>query len=214
MPAAPDRQNVREEELLRRFVAARDDGDSDGARHWWGRLAEASFDRVRGMVDLRARRYGLSDDERQEAVQRSLVKLWQNMITSFEGATMGEFVNATRSLVEFACKDVQRGAAKRTSREAALSGDPEKPHPDWRGDEIAQQRHRRAAEQADAAEFVAWALPRLTNERRRRVLELTLTNAPAEAIAAELDVTMDNLYALRSRGLKDLRKLRDDWLEA
>src|SRR4051794_30640890 len=56
----PDQGSVglSEEELLRRFVACRDTGDGDGALRWWGDLVEANFDRVRGMVDVRASRYG------------------------------------------------------------------------------------------------------------------------------------------------------------
>jgi RNA polymerase sigma factor (sigma-70 family) len=212
--AARDQRNVREEELLRKFVACRDDGDGDGARHWWGKLAETSFDRVRGMVDGRAYRYGLSHDEREEAVQRALVKLWRNMVHTFRGSTMGEFVNATKSLVEVVCMDVQRGAAKRTQRETALTDNPDTPHPEWKADELAHQQHRRETEQADAAAFITWALPQMKHERQKRVVELTLAGMPAEEIAAELDVSMDNLYQLRSRGLKELRKLRDRWFEA
>src|SRR4051812_14928010 len=152
------------------------------------------------MVDLRARHYGLDADERQEATQRALVKLWNNMVRTFRGTTMGEYVNATKQLVEFACADVQRDAARRTERETRLEDDPDSPHPDWKVDELAHQDDRRAAERKDAADFVAWAVPQLENERRRRVVERTLDDARAEEIAAELDVTMDNLYALRSRG--------------
>ena len=36
------------------------------------------------------------------------------------------------------------------------------------------------------------------------MLERTLDGVPAEDIAAELDVSMDNLYAIRSRAMKDL----------
>jgi DNA-directed RNA polymerase specialized sigma24 family protein len=216
VPAGPDQQNVglTEEQLLKRFVERRDAGDGDGARQAWGKLATASFDRVRGMVDVRARKYGLDADERQEAVQGALVKLWNNMVRTFRGTTMGEYVNATKQLVEFACADVQRDAARRTEHETRLEDDAENVHPDWKADELADQDHRRAGEQKDAADFVAWAVPQLSNERRRRVVELTLSDAHAEDIAGELDVTMANLYALRSRGIKDLRKLWDDWFEA
>ena len=95
----------------------------------------------------------------------------------------------------------------------AGSADPERANPDWRGDELAQQRHRRDEEQAEAAGFVAWALPQMGNERRRLVVERTLDGVPAEDIADELGVSMDNLYALRSRGLKDLRALSDRWFD-
>ena len=204
MPAGPDQTHVglTEEELLKAFVARRDAGDGDAARPAWEQLIEASFDRVRGMVDARARRFGLSPDEREEALQQALVRLWRKMIGTFRGTTMGEYVNAMKRLVDFACIDVQRDAARRTEHEAALEDDAAKPEGD-----------HRAEERRDAADFVAWAVPRLKNERRRRVVELTLADRPAEEIAAELDVTMDNLYALRSRGLKDLGKLRDEWFE-
>jgi DNA-directed RNA polymerase specialized sigma24 family protein len=216
VPARPDQQNVglTEEQLLKRFVVRRDAKDVEGARQAWEQLAEASFDRVRGMVDVRARRYGLDADERQEAVQRALVKLWSNMVRTFRGTTMGEYVNATKQLVEYACADVQRDAARRTEHETRLEDDPDKPHPGWKTDELAQQNYERDAERKDAAEFVAWAVPQLTNERRRRVAELTLKEAAAEDIAEELGVSMANLYALRSRGVKDLRKLWDGWFEA
>ena len=216
MPAGSDRQNVglTEEQLLTRFVACRDASDADGARRAWEELAVASFDRVRGMVDVRARRYGLSPDERQEAVQVALVKLWNNMVRTFRGTSMGEYVNAMKALVEFACADVQRAAARRTEHETRLEDDADRPNHDWKADELAHEAHRRGAERQDAADFVSWAVPQLTNERRRRVIERTLDEAPAEEIAAELGVSMDNLYQLRTRGLKDLRELRDDWFEA
>jgi DNA-directed RNA polymerase specialized sigma24 family protein len=203
---------LRDEELLRRFVACREVSDGDGALHWWGKLVEANFDRVRGMVDLRARRYGLSADERQEAVQQALVKLWRNMVRSFEGTTMGEWVNSTRALVEFTCKDVQRTGAKRTRRETGFdttAADAERANPAWKGDEAAHQRRRRDDEKTEAAGFVAWGLQQIDDDRRRLVLERTLDGVPAEDIAAELDVSMANLYAIRSRAVKDLSKLKD-----
>jgi len=212
--AARDQRNVREEELLRKFVAARDGGDADGARYWWGKLAEAGFDRVRGMVDARVWRYGFSDDERQEAVQRALVKLWDKMIHSFKGSSMGELANATSSLVDFVCKDVQRGAARRTNRETGLYESPEQPHPEWKADQLAEQDHQRAGEQAEAGDFLSWAVPRMKNERQRLVIERTLDGVPAEEIAAELEVSTENLYQLRSRGLRDLRGLWDTWIES
>ena len=205
-----------DDEILRRFVACRDAGDGDGALRWWTKLVEANFDRVRSMVDVRAGRYRLSAAECDEAVQRALVKLWRRMVISFKGATMGEWVNATRTLVDLVCKDVQRDAARRGGRETSFDpgwADPERANPGWRGDELAEQRHRRDEERADAASFVEWALPQIPDDRRRLVIERTLDGVPAADIARELAVSMDNLYALRSRGLKDLSKLSDQWYE-
>jgi DNA-directed RNA polymerase specialized sigma24 family protein len=134
------------------------------------------------------------------------------MVLTFKGTTMGEFVNSTKSLVDGVCMDVQRAGARRTSRETsfdATAPDPELTNPNWKGDEAAQQRHRRDAEKAEAEGFVAWALPQIDDERRRHVIERTLDGVPAEDIAAELGVSMANLYAIRSRAVKDLRKLKD-----
>jgi RNA polymerase sigma factor (sigma-70 family) len=201
---------LRDEELLRRFVACREAGDGDGALHWWARLVEAKFDLVQLLVDRRAGRYGLSHDEREEAVSAALVKLWRNMARTFHGTTMGEWVNATKTLVETTCMDVQRRAAKRTRRETSFDvADPETTNPEWKGAKKAEEDYLRDAEKAEAAGFIAWALPQIDDDRRRLVLERTLDGQPGEEIAAELDVSMANLYAIRSRGLKDLRKLRD-----
>jgi DNA-directed RNA polymerase specialized sigma24 family protein len=75
--------------------------------------------------------------------------------------------------------------------------------------ELARRRHDREDERREAADFVAWALPRIANERRRTVLERTLDGVPAAAIAADLGVSMDNLYQLRRRALSDLAKLKE-----
>jgi RNA polymerase sigma factor (sigma-70 family) len=201
---------LRDEELLRRFVACREAGDGDGALHWWGQLVERKFDLVQLLVDRRASRYGLSHDERDEAVQAALVKLWRNMVRTFHGTTMGEWVNSTKTLVETTCMDVQRKAAKNTERETSFDvADPETSNPDWKGAAKAEQTYLRDAEKAEAAGFVAWALPQIGDDRRRLVLERTLDGVPADEIAAELGVGMDNLYAIRSRAVKDLRKLKD-----
>jgi DNA-directed RNA polymerase specialized sigma24 family protein len=207
------RVGLREEELLRRFVACREAGNVADATRWWDELAAAGFERVRVMVDRRAGRYGFSYDEREEAVSLALRKLWERMGTTFVGTTMGEYVNAMKQLVEYACQQVQRAAAQRRERETTFdpwAPDDEAGNPDWKGNRSAQERWRRDAEKGEAAEFIAWAVPQL-EERRRRVMERSLDGVKAPEIAGELGVSMANLYQLRSRALKDLAKLRGDW---
>ena len=194
-----------DEEELRRFVAARRAGDAAAAARHWTALVEANLDRVCGLVDLWARGGRLSADEREDATSLALVKLWRNMVHTFEGATMGEWVNATRACVEFACRDVQRRAARAHARTAPLEEDEAG---DRQLAELAREQARRAEEAGEARSFVDWALPRL-EPRRRAVLELTLEGVPADEIAARLDVSMPNLYQLRSRGLRDLAKLKE-----
>lgn len=205
---------LRDEELLRRFVACRDAGDADGARRCWVGLIDANHDRIRAMVDLRASRYRLSPTERDDAVQLALVNLWKNMVRTFKGSTMGEWVLSTRQLVDFACRQVQRDAAKRSGRQTSLdagTGDSEAANPDWKLDELSWQKHRRDEERGEASDFVAWALPQVDDERQRVVIERTLDGVPAEDIAQELDVTVANLYKIRERAVKSIGRLWPRW---
>ncbi len=192
-----------DEQTLRRFVACRDAGDEPGAQRAWRELVTDSYDRVAAMVAIWGRDGRLSADEQEEAVQRALIKLWQNMVHTFHGTSAGEFVNALKTCAGYACADVQRAAARRAGR---LSPVDEAVRHEWR---IATEEHRRAAERDDARGFLEWGLPRVADERRRHVLERTLDGAPAAEIAGELGVTLENLYQLRSRGLKDLAKLKE-----
>jgi RNA polymerase sigma factor (sigma-70 family) len=192
-----------DEERLRRFVACRDAGDVAGAHREWEALVESNFDRIAGFVTLQARGR-LSPQERDDAVQRAIVKVWRNMVSTFAGTSVGEWVNAVRTCAGFAVVDVQREAARRSSREIALDEAQE-----YQWSDVAHQEHRRGGERADARDFVAWSLPQMHNDRQRVVIERSLDGVPAEEIAAELAVSLPNLYQLRSRGLKDLAKLKE-----
>jgi RNA polymerase sigma factor (sigma-70 family) len=207
--------SARDEENLSRFVACRDAGDAAGARASWERLLEDNFDRIRAMVDA----WGwdkLSADEREEAVSRAGVRLWRNMISTFEGTSMGEWVNATRRCVAYACADVQRAAARRSGVEVSLErpagateGDGASAH-EWRLGQLAEQERRREEERAEARDLVASALSRMADARQRLVLERTIDGVPGQEIAAELGVSMPNLYQLRSRGQRELARLIED----
>ena len=194
----------RNEETLCRFIACREAGDVVGARRWWARLLEDNFDRIRGLVDAHAWAM-LSAEERDEAVALVCVKVWKNLAVTFRGASMGEWVNATRQCVAYACADVQRGAARRRRREAPL----EARAAARAGCRAAHEEVQRSGERTDAHDFVVWALPRMRSERQRVVVERTLDGVPAEAIAGELGVGIDNLYQLRSRALRDLATLKE-----
>ena len=130
------------------------------------------------------------------------------MLTTFKGTTVGEWVNATRQCVAFACADVQRAAARRRRLETPLDGDAPGTA-ERRVAALALEEQQRSVERAEARAFVVWALPRMRNERQRVVVERTLDGVPAEEIAGELGVGMDNLYQLRSRGLRDLATLKE-----
>lgn len=222
MASARDSQDVvrHDEHKLRRFLAARRSGDEATARRWWDELVCDNFDRVRAMVRLRSRGH-LSPDEQDEALQRALIKLSNNMMLTFRGASMGEWVESTRTLVYGVCIDTQRRATVISRRERALSQTDDQGQDTERLDAAvyaAIERERRDQDGADQdAEdlergrgFLDWAVPRLS-PKRRAVIELDRKNVPVDEIQARLGVTRDVVYASRSRALKDLARLRGSY---
>jgi len=201
-----------EEEHLRRFVRARERGDAGAMRLAWEELVVDFHDRMDGLVGA-THRGRLDREEHELAVQLALAKFATNLLTTFKGTSVGELVNASKRLAHGVCVDVQRASVRRRRHEGpsldsgwAATGD-DGPTPAWDAEEAARV-HTRDAERADAREFVEWALPQLSGDRRR-VLELTLHGAELPEIMRELAVSRDNAYQLRSRGLKDLRALKE-----
>lgn len=209
-----------DEEKLRRFLAARRTGDEAGARRWWEELLADNFDRVRGMVMIESRRH-LSHDERQEALQRALIKIANKMIYTFRGTSMGEWVESTRTLVRFACIDTQRRAAAISKHERSMDepGRNDDEPSRWDAEVYAAIEARRREEEGLAEDeeavrhgqaFLDWAVPKLS-PKRRAVIELDREEVPVDAIQQRLGVSRDVVYASRSRALKDLAKLRDEY---
>ncbi len=222
MAATRDPRQVgrHDDEKLRRFLAARTAGDEAGARRWWDELVSDNFDRVRGMVVLQSRGH-LSADEQDDALQRALVKLFNNMIATFRGTSMGEWVESTRTLVKFACIDTQRRAMTISTHERSLEprGRDDDDDGRWDVDVYAaieqQRREQESAEQDverlhDGQAFLDWAVPRLS-AKRRAVIELDRAEVPVDEIQERLGVSRDVVYASRCRALKDLAKLREEY---
>ena len=218
----PPRVRSHEGEYLRRFLVARAAGNIEEMRVWWEALLVENVDRVRGMVAAEARGR-LSADEQQDAVQRSLIKLTRNMVLTFDGSSMGEWVKATRTLVKNICIDVQRDAERVSKRETSLDAG-------WEGaaddgpsrfdkaiarDAIDEQRL--ADELADdedvfklGRDFLDWAVPQLS-PRLRAVVELDRQNVPVEEMQTCLGTSRDVIYAARSRALRELAKLMEEY---
>ncbi len=202
------------DEHLRRFLAARRAGDAAAMRRAWEELVIVFKDRMDGLVA--ANHKGRLDPfEHEEAVQRALIRFSDNLFTTFRGTSMGELVNATKTLCFYVCVEVQREAERNRRRRRSLDegwdglGHEDRPAPTWEAD---QAREAFEAEQrsADVEAFVAWAVPQLAG-RRRAVVERTFHGAPLPQICAELALSKDNAYQLRSRGLKDLAKLYEQY---
>jgi hypothetical protein len=200
------------DEHLRRFVAARERGDAGEMRRWWEELVVDFFDRMDGLVAA-AHRGRLDAGEHELAVQMSMARFSGNLVTTFDGVSMGQLVNACKRLARGICIDVQRGSI-RARRHAGPSLDAgwaatgeDRPAPRWEAD-AAVRSFERDERSGEIRDFFDWALPQLAGDRRR-VLELTRHGATLPEIMAELAITRDNAYQLRSRGVKDLRKLRE-----
>ena len=168
------------------------------------------FDRINGFVGA-AHRGRLDDDEHDLAVQLAMIRFSTNVITTFEGMSMGQLVNAARTLARGICIDVQRRSIRErppgaVSLDDAWSVDDGSGPPPWEVDE-AVRRVEAGERSGEVVDFLDWALPQLV-ETRRRVLELTFDGAELAEICAALGIERDNAYARRSRGLKDLARLR------
>ena len=203
-----------EEEHLRRCVRARERGDAADMRVAWEELVVDVADRMDGLVAA-THKGRLDDEEHETAVQLALAKFAGNLLGTFHGTSVGELVNATKTLAHGVCVDVQRASVRRRRHEGpsldrgTSDGGEDGRAPDWDAREAAR-RHARDEERAEAREFLDWALPQLSDDRRR-VLELTLQGAEIPEIMRALDVSRDNAYQLRSRGLKDLARLKEEF---
>ncbi len=186
------------EEHLRRFLAARAGGEAVEMRRWWEELVIDFYDRMDGFI-YAAHKGRLDEQEHEQALELALIRFSTRLCETFAGTSMGELVNATRTLARGICMDVQRSAI-RARRAVALE--------DAYTLEESTRRYEVAAEAAEARDFVEWALPQL-DEPRRRVLELTLHGAEIGEIMQELEITRDNAYQRRSRAIKDLAKLKE-----
>jgi hypothetical protein len=203
-----------EEEHLRRFIAARTRGDGVEMRRWWEALVTDFYDRMDGFVAT-AHRGALDDEEHELAVAMSLTRFSMKLIRTFEGTSIGELVNACKTLAQRICMDVQRASVRRRRHEGpsldsgwdadAADG----PAPSWET-EAAVDRFQREQRSAEVVDFLAWALPQIKDERRR-VLELSFGGAALPEIAEELAISKDNVYQRRSRGMKDLTRLKEQY---
>lgn len=206
-----------DDEKLRRCLRARAAGDLAAAHRWWEELITDNFDRVRGMVAVTARGH-LSADEQEDATQRALVRMATNMFETFNGTSMGEWVEATRTLVKFACMDQQRRAVAVSRHEQRLElhsrdGDDSEPFYDKAVMQVLDARDAEQAEErrdeearAERRAFLDWAVPQLS-PRRREVVELDRLELGVDEIARRLAITRDVVYASRHRAVDDLRKL-------
>jgi RNA polymerase sigma factor (sigma-70 family) len=212
---------LKDDELVRLFAHARDKGDRDGAVEIWEEIVTRHFDRVVAMVS--AWRYPgsgdrVQDKDRAEAVSLALWKVGKKLVNTFKGTTLPELRAAMKRAVDFACRDTLRRVAAYEKHQAGSLNEPsgEDSNASRYEDELADdggfEAFDREQEQRSAAERVAAALKKLP-DNMRQVLELTLDGLDVPQIAAKLNTSKDNVYQLRSRGMKKLKEVLGDGLD-
>jgi RNA polymerase sigma factor (sigma-70 family) len=213
--------SLKDDELVRLFAHARDKGDRDRAVEIWEEIVTRHFDRVIAMVS--AWRYPgsgdrVQDKDRDEAVSLALWKVGKKLVDTFRGTTLPELRAAMKRAVDFACRDTLRRVAAYEKHQAGSLNESagEDSNASRYEDELADdggfEAFDREQEQRSAAERVAAALKKLP-DNMRQVLELTLDGLDVPQIAAKLNTSKDNVYQLRSRGMKKLKEVLGDGLD-
>lgn len=209
----------RHEDLyLRRFVTARAAGDAREMTRWWEELLTVRMHWVRSQVRIEAAGR-LDRSELEDATQRAAIKIATNLKESFKGTSIGEWVKACCTLIHGTNIDEQRAAIRRNAPltsmdETTADGD------SGPGEGRAARREharKQAEEEADedraelvvrGHDFLAWALPQLT-DKRRTVVQLDRAGATTEELRAALgNATRDVVYSTRRHAYKHLDELK------
>jgi RNA polymerase sigma factor (sigma-70 family) len=211
--------------LLRRHASARARGDLGEANATWEQLTLQNLDRIKQIVKafrFSAGGSGLPEPEWGSAASEAYLRALA-MGPNFEAQEAGRYYAALVTLVQNSCLDYGRKELRHERRKA---GSIDKTYdPDGEAgpydaalagyDADLRQRSIEAVEdeleRQGAEQLVAWAIGQIANDNYRKVLEMTyIDKLSADQIAEGLGITMDNVYARRSRGVRELEKILRD----
>lgn len=216
MPSEPDRI------LLRRYHAAMSRGDIAAAGAAWDDLFVNNFDRVNQTIKLfrfSAGGRGIPEHEWGAAASAAFFRV-RALGSHFRKQEIEAYYAALVHTVQNSCKDFGRREFRHTKRTAGSLDDRFDAESEvgpydaalakWEAarrrqgaDDVLDELHKQWAEN-----FVAWGISQIKNDNYREVLELTyIEKLEADEIAERLGISMDNVYARRSRGVRELGKI-------
>ena len=206
--------------LLRRYHAARAQGNDPEAARVWERLTLRNFDRITGLcATFRfAGGTGLPAHETGSAATEAYLRAIA-MGAGFDGREIGQYRAALVRVVWNTCHDYGRRELRHERRSRSLDttwddGGEGGPYDAAlaRYDEHlraeAEEAREAEAGREEAERLARWGIAQVRNDNYRTVLELTwLQKLDAETIAARLGISVDNVYQRRRRGLIELEKI-------
>jgi DNA-directed RNA polymerase specialized sigma24 family protein len=208
--------------LLQRYHVAMARGDLAAAGDAWDQLTVNNFDRIKQSVKLfrfSAASRGLPADEWGSAASEAYLRV-RAMGAQFRKQEIEAYYAALAHTVQHSCRDFGRKEFRHTKRSRGsldqhFEADSEiGPYDSALASWEAERRRESAEDVADelhkkwAENFVAWGISQIKNDNYREVLELTyIEKLEADEIAERLGISMDNVYARRSRGLRELGKI-------
>src|SRR5215217_7605955 len=195
MPFEPDRF------LLRRYHAAMARGDLPAAAEAWDQLAVQNFDRINQTVKLfrfsAASGKGIPVVDQGSAVSEAFLRV-RAMGAHFRKQEIEAYYAALVHCVQNSCRDFGRYSGALAAWEAARH-------------EQAAERIRSELEQQRDEGLMLWAIGQIKNDKYREVLKLTYNEKlPTDEIAERLEISTENAYQRRSRGLRELKKILDE----
>jgi DNA-directed RNA polymerase specialized sigma24 family protein len=219
MPFEPDRV------LLRRYHAATSRGDRAAAMEAWDRLFVNNYDRITQTIKIfrfSPGGRGIPEHEWGAAASAAYLRV-RALGGKFRKQEIEAYYAAIVHTTQNSCMDFGRREFRHTKRTAGslderFDAESEVGRYDSALASWEAARRELSAENVidelgkqSAESFVAWGIGQIKNANYREVLELTyIDELEADEIAERLGISMDNVYARRSRGVRGLGKILRD----
>jgi len=213
--------------LLRRYHTAMARGDLQAAAEAWDQLAVQNFDRIKQTVKLfrfgKSSNRGIPEFDQGSAVSEAFLRV-QAMGANFRKQEMEAYYAAVVHTTQFACRDFGRKEFRHTRRTAGSIDerfDAQSEVGPFSGALAAWETARRERKAEKVLEelnqqreesLILWAIGQIKNDKHREVLKLTYNDKlNTDEIAERLGISKENAYQRRSRGMRELKKILDDF---